>query len=116
RGLARALPAGVEVAVCAADATGGVAPAALLDELGKRDVQGVVLEGGATLAWSFLRDGAVDRIVQYVAPRIVGGAEAPGAVMGEGFAPIDAALDLSFVRADPVGPDIRVEADVHRDR
>jgi diaminohydroxyphosphoribosylaminopyrimidine deaminase/5-amino-6-(5-phosphoribosylamino)uracil reductase len=76
----------------------------------------VLLEGGATLAWSFLRDGAVDRIVQYIAPRIVGGAGAPGAVMGEGFAPIGAAMDVSFVRADPVGPDIRVEADVHRDR
>ena len=116
RSVGRSLPPGVEVAICAADATGGVAPGALLEALGKRDVQGVLLEGGATLAWSFLRDGAVDRIVHYVAPRIVGGAGAPGAVMGEGFAPIDAALDLSFVRVDPVGPDIRVEADVHRDR
>lgn len=116
RALARALPAEVEVAVCAADRTGGVAPTALLDELGKRDVQGVVLEGGATLAWSFLRDGAVDRIVQYVAPRLIGGAAAPGAVMGEGFAPIGAAQALTFVRVDRVGPDLRVEADVHGDR
>ena len=114
--LSRSLPLGVEVAVCAADETGGVSPHGLLEELGKRDIQGVLLEGGATLAWSFLRDGAVDRIVQYVAPRVVGGAGAPSAVMGEGFAPIDAALDLSFVRVDRVGPDIRVEADVHRDR
>jgi diaminohydroxyphosphoribosylaminopyrimidine deaminase / 5-amino-6-(5-phosphoribosylamino)uracil reductase len=114
--LARALPSGVEVAVCAADATGGVSPYALLEELGKRDVQGVLLEGGATLAWSFLRDAAVDRIVQYVAPRIVGGAHAPSAVMGEGFAPIDTAMNLSFVRVDPIGPDIRMEADVHGHR
>ncbi len=116
RALGRVLPAEVEVAVCAADATGGVAPAALLDELGKRDVQGVVLEGGATLAWSFLRDGAVDRIVQYVAPRLIGGATAPGALMGEGFSPVAAAQDLTFVRVDRVGRDLRVEADVHRDR
>ena len=112
----RTIPAGVDVAICAADATGGVAPASLLEALGKRDVQGVLLEGGATLAWSFLRDGAVDRIVQYVAPRIIGGADAPGAVMGEGFAPVGSALDLSFVRVDRVGPDMRVEADVHRHR
>jgi diaminohydroxyphosphoribosylaminopyrimidine deaminase/5-amino-6-(5-phosphoribosylamino)uracil reductase len=112
----RALPPGVEVVICAADATGGVAPGALLEALGKRDVQGVLLEGGATLAWSFLRDRAVDRIVQYLAPRVVGGAGAPSAVMGEGFAPIDAALDLTVVSVDQVGADIRVEADVHRDR
>jgi diaminohydroxyphosphoribosylaminopyrimidine deaminase / 5-amino-6-(5-phosphoribosylamino)uracil reductase len=114
--LSNALPPGVDVAVCAADASGGVSPLALLEELGKRDVQGVLLEGGATLAWSFLRDGAVDRIVQYVAPCVVGGAGAPSAVMGEGFAPIDEALAVTFVRVDPVGPDIRMEADVHRDR
>jgi diaminohydroxyphosphoribosylaminopyrimidine deaminase/5-amino-6-(5-phosphoribosylamino)uracil reductase len=114
--LARSLPSDVDVAVCAADETGGVSPRALAEELGKRDVQGVLLEGGATLAWSFLRDGVVDRIVQYVATKVIGGAEAPGAVMGEGFAPLDGALDLSFVRVDQVGPDIRVEADVHRDR
>ncbi|HEX3298994.1 MAG TPA: bifunctional diaminohydroxyphosphoribosylaminopyrimidine deaminase/5-amino-6-(5-phosphoribosylamino)uracil reductase RibD [Actinomycetota bacterium] len=114
--LSRALPPGIDVAVCPADASGGVSPRALLEELGKRDVQGVLLEGGATLAWSFVRDGAVDRIVQYVAPRVVGGADAPSAVMGEGFAPIDAALDLSFVGLERVGPDIRMEADVHRHR
>jgi len=112
----RTLAPGVDVMICAADGAGGVAPGALLEGLGKRDVQGVLLEGGATLAWSFLRDGAVDRIVQYLAPRVVGGAEAPSAVMGEGFAPIDASLDLSVVRVDRVGPDIRVEADVHGHR
>jgi diaminohydroxyphosphoribosylaminopyrimidine deaminase/5-amino-6-(5-phosphoribosylamino)uracil reductase len=114
--LARVIPVGVDLVICASDAAGGVSPRALLEELGKRDVQGVLLEGGATLAWSFLRDDAVDRIVQYVAPRVVGGADAPSAVMGEGFAPIDAAIDLSFARVDRVGPDIRVEADVHGHR
>ena len=93
-----------------------MAPRALLEELGKRDVQGLLLEGGATLAWSFLRDDAIDRVVHYVAPRVVGGADAPSAVMGEGFAPIGAAVELSFARVDTVGPDIRMEADVHRDR
>jgi len=112
----RSLPPGVEVVICAADAAGGVAPGALLEALGKRDVQGVLLEGGATLAWSFVRDGAVDRVVQYVAPRVIGGAGAPSAVMGEGFAPVGAAAELSFVRVDRIGPDLRVEADVHGHR
>jgi len=58
----------------------------------------------------------VDRIVQYVAPRLIGGATAPGALTGEGFAPIAAAQDLTFVRVDRVGSDLRVEADVHGDR
>jgi diaminohydroxyphosphoribosylaminopyrimidine deaminase/5-amino-6-(5-phosphoribosylamino)uracil reductase len=108
--------AGAEVVVFDADPNGAIAPAALVRELGKRDVQGALLEGGSTLAWSFLRAGVVDRIVQYLAPKIVGGSAAVGAVGGAGFAPIDDALEASFVSVEHVGPDLRVEADVHRDR
>ena len=42
--------------------------AALLQHLGKRDVQGVLVEGGATLAWSLVRDRLIDDAVLYVAP------------------------------------------------
>jgi diaminohydroxyphosphoribosylaminopyrimidine deaminase/5-amino-6-(5-phosphoribosylamino)uracil reductase len=108
--------AGAEVAVLDPDADGGVAPAALVRELGKRDVQGVLLEGGARLAWSFLRDDLVDRVVQYLAPSILGGADALGAVAGAGFVPVTAARGLSFERVDRIGPDLRVEADVHGHR
>jgi riboflavin biosynthesis pyrimidine reductase len=51
-----------------------------------------------------------------LAPRIIGGADAPGAAGGIGFAPVGDALDVSIVSVDRVGPDLRVEADVHRDR
>ena len=57
--------------------TGGVALRALLDHLGKRDVQGLLVEGGATLAWSFVRDDLVDRVVTYLAPKMLGGATSP---------------------------------------
>jgi diaminohydroxyphosphoribosylaminopyrimidine deaminase/5-amino-6-(5-phosphoribosylamino)uracil reductase len=107
--------AGAEAMVLEADRSGGVSPIALVAALGKRDVQGVLLEGGATLAWSFLREDAIDRIVQYIAPLVVAGAGAHGVVAGEGFAPIDTARGLSFRRVERVGPDLRVEADVHRD-
>ncbi len=107
---------GAEVVVLDRDATAGVSIDALLEALGKRDVQGVLVEGGSTLAWSFLRDRLVDRIVAYVAPKVIGGAGAPGVVAGAGFAPIEAALQVEFDRIDRIGPDLRVEAHVHRDR
>jgi diaminohydroxyphosphoribosylaminopyrimidine deaminase/5-amino-6-(5-phosphoribosylamino)uracil reductase len=108
--------AGADVSVLEADPAGGVSPEALVRELGKRDVQGALLEGGPTLAWSFLRDDVVDRIVHYLAPSIIGGAGALGAVEGAGFVPVGAARAVSFERVEHVGPDLRVEADVHRDR
>ena len=107
---------GAEVIVVEVDEDDGVSPVALVHELGKRDVQGVLLEGGATLAWAFARDRVVDRVVQYIAPTLVGGSAAPGALGGEGFAPIGAAMEVSIVDVTRVGPDLRVEADVHRDR
>ena len=108
--------AGAEVAICERDAGGGVSLLDLTAALGKRDVQGVLLEGGPTLAWSAVRDGVVDRVVWYLAPLLVGGAAAPGPLEGAGFAPITEALRLDLVSVDRVGEDLRVEADVHRDR
>ena len=108
--------AGAEVAVLGRDDAGAVSLRALMEHLGKRDVQGVLVEGGATIAWSLVRDGLIDDVVLYVAPKLVGGATAPGVLMGEGFAPIAEALDLSFDSAERIGPDVRLEAHVHRDR
>lgn len=108
--------AGAEIAVLGPDPAGGVALDGLLEALGKRDVQGVLVEGGSALAWSFVRDGLLDRVVAYVAPALVGGDPAPGPVGGAGFRPISAALPMRFTSVRRVGPDLRVEADVQRDR
>ena len=108
--------AGAEVALFRLDANGGVPLAELWADLGKRDVQSVLLEGGPTIAWSAVRDGAVDRVVLFLAPKLLGGAGAPGILGGEGLAPLARAVDLEIVSVERVGADLRVEADVHRDR
>jgi len=87
-----------------------------MQTLGKRDVQGVLLEGGATLAWSFVREGLVDRVVVYVAPRLVGGTGAAGILGGAGIASMGDAIELDALEVARMGPDVRMEADVHRDR
>src|SRR5205823_4763866 len=48
---------------------GGVPLAELWADLGKRSAQGVLLEGGPTLAWSAVGAGLVDKLVLYVAPK-----------------------------------------------
>jgi diaminohydroxyphosphoribosylaminopyrimidine deaminase/5-amino-6-(5-phosphoribosylamino)uracil reductase len=95
---------------------GGVPLPQLLSDLGKRDMQGVLLEGGPTLAWSMVEDRAVDKVVVYLAPKLIGGRDAPGVLGGRGFAPIAQAMQLSVASFDRVGDDLRVEAHVHRDR
>jgi diaminohydroxyphosphoribosylaminopyrimidine deaminase/5-amino-6-(5-phosphoribosylamino)uracil reductase len=94
---------------------GGVPLPQLLADLGKRDVQSVLLEGGPTLAWSMVEDRAVDKVVVYLAPKLIGGEDAPGVLGGRGFAPIAQAMQLRVASFDRVGEDLKVEAHVHRD-
>jgi len=108
--------AGAEVVVLDPDPTEGVSLPELMRCLGKRDVQGALVEGGATLAWSLVRDRLVDRIVLYLAPKLVGGVDAPGVLGGAGFAPIGEAQEIRISSVERIGDDLRVEADVHRDR
>jgi diaminohydroxyphosphoribosylaminopyrimidine deaminase/5-amino-6-(5-phosphoribosylamino)uracil reductase len=106
---------GAEVVVVEASPA-GVLVTRLVETLGKRDVQSLLVEGGATLAWSLVEARLVDSIVLYLAPLLVGGATAPGVVGGAGFAPIGGAAPVDVVDVTALGRDLRVEADVHRDR
>jgi diaminohydroxyphosphoribosylaminopyrimidine deaminase/5-amino-6-(5-phosphoribosylamino)uracil reductase len=110
------LDAGADVIVLDRDAGGGVSLAALRQTLGKRDLQGVLIEGGPSLAWSAVRDGVVDQLVVYLAPSVVGGDAAPGWLGGGGFAPVGRAAAVDIVSVERIGPDLKVVADVHRDR
>jgi diaminohydroxyphosphoribosylaminopyrimidine deaminase / 5-amino-6-(5-phosphoribosylamino)uracil reductase len=107
--------AGAEVLVVETDGE-GVGLTALMSDLGKRDVQGVLLEGGPTLAWSAVEERLVDTIVLYLSPKLLGGRDAPTVLEGRGFAPIGQALRLRIRSVERVGEDLRVEADVHGDR
>jgi 2,5-diamino-6-(ribosylamino)-4(3H)-pyrimidinone 5'-phosphate reductase len=64
---------------------GRIRPQDVLGVLGDRGVRRVLVEGGGTLNFSFLRDNLVDEIFLTVAPVIVGGAAAPTPVDGRGF-------------------------------
>lgn len=64
----------------------------------------VLLEGGPTLAGAFLRAGAVDRILVYVAPTLLGGPVT--AVDDVGVSTIARALRWQFDGIDRVGPDV----------
>ena len=110
------LDAGADVATLDGSGGSAVSLPALVEELGKRDVQGVLVEGGPTLAWTAVRDDVVDQLVLYLAPVLVGGRDAAGWLAGEGFAPIGRARRVEVVSVEPVGPDLKVVADVHRDR
>lgn len=95
---------------------GGVPLGPLMEALGKRDIQRVLIEGGATLAWATVDAGVVDRIIFYLAPKLIGGAGAPGLLGGSGANDISEALGAPIRSVERIGEDLKVVADVHRDR
>jgi diaminohydroxyphosphoribosylaminopyrimidine deaminase/5-amino-6-(5-phosphoribosylamino)uracil reductase len=88
----------------------------LLAELGKREVQHVLIEGGPTIAWEAVQRGLVDKIVLFFAPVLVGGETAPSVLMGDGTPTIGDAVPLELSEVSRVGRDIKVVAYVHGDR
>lgn len=88
----------------------------LFAELGKRDVQHVLVEGGPTLAWELVERRLVDRLVLFLAPKLIGGRAAPGVLEGEGVPGIAEALPFDIEEVVRVGPDIKVVGRVHGDR
>lgn len=83
--------------------------AALMAELGRREITSVLIEGGAEIHASALEARIVDKVIWFIAPQIIGGRQAPGPVGGEGPARLAEAVELKEVSVDRYGPDICVQ-------
>ena len=66
----------------------------LLSELGRREIQNLVVEGGGTLGYSLLEQGLVDKIYCFIAPLIFGGERAPSFIGGDGITSVSDAWSL----------------------
>lgn len=96
--------AGVEVIVCPGSGAGRVRTA--LDELGRRDLASVLLEGGATLAGSFRDAGELDELRLFFAPVLLGGADARPLLGGTGAPRLADAERALAVAWEPHGEDM----------
>ena len=88
---------------------GRIAPAVLLRALGRLGLLHVLCEGGAELAAELIRSRQVDEYVVWLAPRILAGDRARGAVGGAGW-PLARAPWLRFVEVRRVGRDVLLRA------
>ncbi len=82
-----------------------------LRALASEGVVELLLEGGGTLAWSFLAAGAIDRVGWFVAPKLVGGRGATP-LSGLGVAGMDEAVALGDWHVGRLGDDLLIEGDV----
>ena len=80
----------------------------LLGELGRRGINALLIEGGAEVNASALQGGVVDRLIYFIAPQLLGGRDAVGAIGGFSPALLSDALLLHDVTVSRLGADIVV--------
>ncbi len=79
---------------------------ALLKELASRDVLSLLVEGGGVILGGFFDRALVDKLHAVIAPLIIGAADAPAAVAGQGAALMSDALRLRDITTEHLGDDL----------
>ena len=101
---------GIEVLTTPPDESGRVDIRRLLKTLGERQISSLLVEGGGDIITSFLRLGVVDRLVVFIAPKILG--KGIDSVKELDITDISLAIRLHVERVYRSGDDIAIEARV----
>ncbi len=84
----------------------------LLRELAELEIAHLLVEGGGETAAGFIENHLVDRILFFIAPKIIGGRDAVTSVEGRGVDKIGKSLQLKDVEIEKIGRDILIKGDV----
>lgn len=108
----RALEAAGVRLLCVPDRQGQVDVRYLLKRLAEEQIDSILLEGGGTLNASMLRQGLVNRVYAFIAPKLIGGANARSPVEGEGVGKMTDAVTLRHIVYQNFGEDILITGSV----
>ena len=86
----------------------GLDLSALLDELGRREINDVLVEAGAGLSGAFIQAGLADRLVIYQAPRLMGQGARGMVDLGQ-LTSMDQVIDLELIESTRVGSCTKME-------
>ncbi|MEW6738773.1 MAG: bifunctional diaminohydroxyphosphoribosylaminopyrimidine deaminase/5-amino-6-(5-phosphoribosylamino)uracil reductase RibD [Nitrospirota bacterium] len=81
----------------------------LMKRLGETGITSVMIEGGSSLNAYALQDGIVDKVVFFIAPRIIGGKDSIPAIGGKTFRRLENAFRVSDMKIKRVGDDLMIE-------
>jgi diaminohydroxyphosphoribosylaminopyrimidine deaminase / 5-amino-6-(5-phosphoribosylamino)uracil reductase len=101
------LPEGSELELCSGSLENELA------RLAEEEVQSLLLEGGPTLAGAFLRADLIDKLVLFVAPKVIGGDDAPPLFAGPGVRSLGDAASITSLEASRVGQDLLLTGYIH---
>jgi diaminohydroxyphosphoribosylaminopyrimidine deaminase/5-amino-6-(5-phosphoribosylamino)uracil reductase len=84
----------------------------MLKKLAQMEITNVLVEGGGTLIGALFDEGLVDRVMFFISPKIIGGKDSLGSVMGRGISRVDNAFKLRNIKIRRLAEDILVEGDI----
>ncbi len=87
---------------------------ALLDKLGRRQMTHLLVEGGAQVLGTLLDIRAIDEVHVFIAPKLIGGADAPSAMAGLGLADMTTSLSLRNPVVEVLSDDVYITGRVER--
>lgn len=82
----------------------------LLDYLGSQGITSLFVEGGAKVNGSFLRAKAINQVITYIAPKLIGGENAPTSFLGKGIPVLNNAFSMEFKCFEKIGEDLKIVA------
>ena len=80
----------------------------LMKELGNLEITSIMIEGGAELNSSAIKERIADKLLIFTAPKLVG--NGLGAIGNLGITKIDKAIKLKDMKMKKIGKDILLEA------
>lgn len=95
---------GAEIVPCGAGPKVDLAEA--MRRLGEREIGSVLLEGGGILNGAMLEAGLIDKVILFIAPKIIGGPESPSAFAFAGFEKMNDAVRLEEMTVEKIGGDL----------
>ena len=82
----------------------------LMKELGKSEIASVMIEGGAELSGNAIKEGIVDKLLIFTAPKIIGNGLGP--IKNLGIKKVNKAINLRNILTKKIGNDLLVEGDL----
>ena len=81
----------------------------LMDKLGAMGITSVMVEGGSEVSGNVFKEKLIDKVIYFIAPKIIGGKGVPGPVGGKGIEQLKDALQIKNMTFSRLGDDLLVE-------
>jgi len=86
----------------------------VVKRLGQEGIDSILIEGGGTLNFSALQEDIVDKVIVYIAPKILGGEKSKSSIAGQGFSQLEEGIQLTDMRYRKTGKDLVIEGYIRK--